>query len=78
MDEKKKFSLQAQLEEVDRELALRKRVYPHQVSTGKMRQSIADFHMDRMEAVRLTLEELIDKREGRPKPPQQGTEFGAG
>jgi hypothetical protein len=55
-----KFSLRAQLEEVDRELVLRERVYAHQVSVGKMRVSVAEYHMERLRAVKRTLEKLID------------------
>ena len=55
-----KFSLRAQLEEVERELTLRQRVYAHQVAVGKMRISVADYHMARLRAVKRTLEILID------------------
>jgi hypothetical protein len=55
-----KISLRAQLEEVDRELTLRTRVYAHQISVGKMRLSVANYHMDRLRAVKRTLESLID------------------
>jgi hypothetical protein len=57
------FSLREQIEEVERELALRARVYPGQVRMGKMRQSIADYHMNRMRAVRDTLMQLQAQRE---------------
>ena len=50
-----KISIAQQIEEVDRELALRKRVYPVEVSRGRMRKSIADYHVARLEAVRNTL-----------------------
>lgn len=49
------ISLNQQIEEVERELALRRDVYPRQVAAGKMRQSIADYHLKRMEAVLATL-----------------------
>jgi hypothetical protein len=42
------FTLRQQIEEVERELKLRESVYPRQVSSGKMRQSVADFHIGRM------------------------------
>jgi len=51
-------SLDQQIQEVERELVMRKRVYPHQVMSGKMRRSVADFHMERMEAVLQTLKDL--------------------
>jgi hypothetical protein len=52
------FSVAQQLEEIERELALRRNVYPRMVVTHKMRQSVADFHMARLEAVRDTLKSL--------------------
>jgi hypothetical protein len=55
-----KISLRAQLEEVERELKLRQRVYAHQISVGKMRMSVAEYHMLRLRAVKRTLERLID------------------
>jgi hypothetical protein len=58
-----KISLRAQLEEVDRELTLRQRVYSHQISVGKMRASVAEYHMLRLRAVQRTLETLIEQEE---------------
>lgn len=55
-----RFSINMQIEEVEREIALRKRVYPHQVAHRLMRQSIADYHLARMCAVLETLENLRD------------------
>lgn len=52
------MTLNQQIEEVEREIALRNRVYPWQVRSGKMRQSVADFHMSRMRAVLDTLRGL--------------------
>jgi len=57
------FSLNQQIEEVEREIALRKKVYPHQVARRLMRQSVADYHMARMRAVLETLEQLHDQRQ---------------
>jgi hypothetical protein len=54
-DAPKKLSLVAQLEEVDFELDMRRRVYPGQVKRGGMRESVANEHIRRMEAVRATL-----------------------
>ncbi len=54
------FSLLQQLEEVDRELELRDRVYPNKIRRGEIRQSVADYHMARMRAVRKTLFWLIE------------------
>ena len=55
-----KIALHAQIEEVDRELRLRKDVYEIAISKGKMRRSVADHHLDRMKAVRATLVWLQD------------------
>lgn len=53
-----KISLSQQIDEVNRELAERKRAYSHLVASRKMRQSIADFQTERMLAVLATLEWL--------------------
>lgn len=58
-----KFSLSQQIEEVERELGQRRNVYPRLVSSGKMRQSIADYQTERLEAVKRTLEWLRDNEE---------------
>jgi hypothetical protein len=50
-----KFSLQAQIAEVDRELAARKDVYARLVATRKLRESHANYQLDLMRAVRATL-----------------------
>lgn len=55
-----KISLNQQIEEVERELAMRARVYPGLVSRSKLSQSIADYHVARMRAVKATLEWLRD------------------
>lgn len=52
------ISLNQQIDEVKRELAKRSEVYPHMVHSGKMRQSIADYQVERMQAVLKTLEWL--------------------
>jgi hypothetical protein len=52
------ISLSQQIEEVKRELAIRKDVYARRVVGGKMRKGLADFHIDRMKAVLQTLMEL--------------------
>lgn len=51
----KKFSLAAQIEEVERELEYRAKVYPRIVSSRAMTQSVSDMHVDRMKAVLATL-----------------------
>lgn len=50
-----KISIIGQIAEVDREIAMRRRVYPGQVRVGKMRQAEADLLIERMQAVRATL-----------------------
>jgi hypothetical protein len=51
-------SLDAQIAEVEYELAMRRRVYPHQVATRKMTQGEADLHIARMQDVIETLRTL--------------------
>ena len=50
-----KISIGAQIEEVEREIQKRREVYPRLVRKGDMRQSVADMHVERMEAVLGTL-----------------------
>ena len=50
-----KISITGQIAEVQRELALRRNVFPPRVAAGKMRQGEADLCMRRMEAVLATL-----------------------
>lgn len=50
-----KFSIAAQLEEVQRELDQRATVYPRLVRSHSMRESVAAYHVARMEAVKQTL-----------------------
>lgn len=50
-----KVSLIGQIAEIDREIALRQRVYPEQMRKGKMRQAEADLLMGRIQAVRASL-----------------------
>ncbi len=53
-----RFSISQQIEEVDRELELRDRVYKGKVHSGAWRASVAEFHMERMRSVKATLEWL--------------------
>lgn len=62
MTEKRKISIEQQISEVQRELALRRNVYPGLVVRGKMRQGEADEHTARLEAVLTTLMWLRDNR----------------
>ena len=54
----KRPSLIAQIQEVEREIGMRKDIYPRLVKTRKLRQSEADYYMERMEAVLVTLQWL--------------------
>ena len=56
------FTLQQQIQCVDRELAMRMKVYPRQVSTGKMKHDDAEFHISQMRAVLKTLQWLEKNR----------------
>lgn len=50
--------LAEQLAAVDREIAMRRAVYPHRIRNGKMTQAAAELEIARMTAVRVTLEGL--------------------
>jgi lipid II:glycine glycyltransferase (peptidoglycan interpeptide bridge formation enzyme) len=50
------ISLNQQIDEIDREIKMRERVYPHMASSGKERQSVLDYQMARIKAVKATLE----------------------
>jgi hypothetical protein len=52
------ISLDDQIKELQRELALRDRVYPHLVANGKLRQPVADRNVARMRAAMATLRDL--------------------
>jgi len=49
------ISIAQQISEVERELAQRREVYPRLVANHKMRQSIADYQTERMQATLATL-----------------------
>ena len=51
-------SLEAQIAEVEREISMRRQVYPHQVNARKLRESVADLQIERMEDVLQTLKSL--------------------
>ena len=59
---KRKISIEQQISEIQREIGLRKNVYPGLVARGKMRQSEADEHMARIEAALTTLQWIRDNR----------------
>ena len=50
-----KIPLARQIEEVERELALRAMVYPRLVAKGEMRSVVADDHVAQLSAVLATL-----------------------
>jgi len=50
------ISIGEQIDEVKRELDQRKRVYARLIANGKLRQSLADYQTQRMQAVLETLE----------------------
>jgi hypothetical protein len=54
--------------EVDRELKQRADVYPRWVARGKLHQSIADYLVRRLEAVKATLEWVRDNEAELPSP----------
>lgn len=68
-----KFSLDQQIEEARREIAQRGEVYPRLVSKGQMRQSIADYHLERMRAILTTLE-WLKRHEGAIRELRQAVE----
>lgn len=55
-----RFSLRQQIEEVDHELDQRASVYPRMVAKRKLGESAAQYHVDRMKAVRRSLSWLND------------------
>lgn len=65
------ISLDDQVKEVKREIAMRKRVYPRWVTQGKMDKALADKKLAIMEAALATLEDLQAKVEALD-PRQQG------
>ncbi len=60
--------LTAQLACVKREVAMRKRVYPRWIATGKMTKEDADRQTATMEAVAATLEDLVAKEKEATQP----------
>lgn len=55
---KRRFSLAQQIEEVERELDQRRKVYPNLIRRKMMTNAIAEYHVDRMKAVLVTLQWL--------------------
>jgi len=59
-------SLRVQIEEVEREIRMRRGVYPRQVAKGKLRQGEADELIRRMESVLGTLRWAQEHSTGAP------------
>jgi hypothetical protein len=55
-----KISIGQQIEEVQRELVQREKVYPRLVTAGKLKRSHAEYQTERMRAVLATLQWLSD------------------
>jgi hypothetical protein len=53
-------TIEEQIAEVERELALRRQVYPRRIAEKKMSEGAADLHMRRMEGVLATLRAVKD------------------
>lgn len=73
------FSIDQQIEEVERELKMRREVYPRQVQRGTMKSSVVEYHIKRMEAALATLKwmkenrpAVIDWIKNRPPTKNQG------
>lgn len=56
-------SIEAQISEVEREIAMRKDVYPRLVQRRKMREGEAAEHLLLMECVHATLQRLLKHRD---------------
>jgi hypothetical protein len=54
------ISLRQQIEEIDRELEQRAKVYPRLMGTGNLRPSIAEYQVARLRAARDTLAWLAE------------------
>ncbi len=71
MNEKKHFvqqiTIDEQIAEVKREIAMRQRVYPRWIEAGSLQKSKADFQILAMEAVLISLQAIA-----REKAPQAG------
>ena len=50
-----KISIIGQISEIDREIAMRERVYPREVQAGRMKVGEAEMLLERIHAVRATL-----------------------
>jgi hypothetical protein len=66
-------SLTEQIAEAERELKMRQNVYPRQVSTGRLSQSLANRQIERMSAIIKSLRRLdqIDLGKRRAEEPRE-------
>jgi hypothetical protein len=60
---KRKISLSQQIEGIDWELQRRNAEFPGLISRGKLRESEADYQMERLRAARSTLEWLLENED---------------
>ena len=51
-------TLEEQIAEVEREIAMRRQVYPRQVASGRMKQGVAERRIATMEAILMMLQAL--------------------
>lgn len=58
-------SLQAQLYELRRERGMRNRVYPHWISTGKIKARDANYQNAALDAAIETISNLVDQEKAR-------------
>ncbi len=56
------YSIGAQIAEVERELKMRRQVYPNQVAKGKIRKSVAEYQTEALAAVLESLQWNRDHR----------------
>lgn len=61
------ITIDAQIACIERELAMRARVYPRRVKDGKMSQALADRETRTMEAVLMTLHAYKVQANARPR-----------
>lgn len=51
-----KISIIGQISEIEREIAMREKLYPREVQSGRMKQEFAEMAMARIYAIRATLD----------------------
>jgi hypothetical protein len=62
------ITIDQQLDELERERAMRKRVYPRLISTGRMTAEEAQMHLDRLAAAIKTLDDVRAERQAKVNP----------